>query len=78
MLQNNGEGRSGGERLIPAGAASGCWLAVVRRKNTSPATFNSDLPPKTTGAARGDSVNVTRRLAAFAPRVPHVGPPCDA
>ena len=36
------------------------------------------LPPETTGAPRGYDVNVTRGLAALAPRVPHVGLPCEA
>lgn len=66
MLQNNGE-------LLAA-----ALLAVVRRESISTAAFHCNLPPKTTGAARGNNVNVTRRLAAFAPRVPHVGFPCDA
>lgn len=38
----------------------------------------SPLPPETTWAARGHNVNVTRRLAALAARVPHVGLPCEA
>lgn len=54
------------------------FLAAVRRERTSTAKFHCNLPPKTTGAARGNHFKVTRRLAAFAPRVPHVGLPCDA
>lgn len=37
-----------------------------------------NLPPETAGAARGYNVNVARGLAALAPRVPHVGLPCEA
>lgn len=58
--------------------ATGCLLAAVRQENASAAELQWNLPPKTTGASRGDDIDVTRRLAAFAPRIPHVGRPCDA
>lgn len=51
-----------------------------RKKALESETFDRlfCLPPEPTGAARGYNVNVTRRLAALAPRVAHVCLPCQA
>lgn len=40
--------------------------------------FAIDSPPEAAGAAWRHDINVTRRLAALAPRVAHVAPPCEA
>lgn len=60
-----------------ASDSASCWQ---RKKTSASKTFERffALPPEATGAARGYHVNVTRRLAALAPRVPHVGLPCEA
>lgn len=83
MLQNNGEGVITREAAHPCLSCSryglATELAVGRGRKHLKARFAKllVLPPEPAGAARWYNVNVTRRLAALAPRVPHVCLPCE-
>lgn len=68
------------ELLKLAASDSACLFLEGKKSfpvNTG-AVFRRNLPPKSTAAARGYNINVSGRLAALAPRVPHVGVPGEA
>lgn len=57
--------------------ASGCLASCCQtgKRIYSGVSIWCNLPPESTGTARGEDVDVARGLAAFASRVPHVGLP---